>query len=186
MTVQAPDGRRTRWEAHRRTRREELVDAAVRAIRMHGPGVGMDEVAAEAGTSKAAVYRYFTDRGELYLAVCTQVCERLVSQLTTRTCRWVGLLMPSPRDPRSRAIGSLRQATITRPAPEGPHLNPVIRACCPCPAEVLITARDVDICTSLAGPFGFRRDTLTGYGLSCPDPALTLAVARARDDGGIP
>ena len=83
MTVQAPDGRRTRWEAHRRTRREELVDAAVRAIRTHGPGVGMDEVAAEAGTSKAAVYRYFTDRGELYLAVCTLVSERLVSQLTT-------------------------------------------------------------------------------------------------------
>jgi AcrR family transcriptional regulator len=50
---------------------------------MHGPGVGMDEVAAEAGTSKAAVYRYFTDRGELYLAVCTRVSERLVGQLST-------------------------------------------------------------------------------------------------------
>jgi len=82
MTVEAPDGRRTRWDDHRRTRREALVDAAVRAIRTHGPGVGMDEVAAEAATSKAAVYRYFTDRGELYLAVCTRVSERLVSQLT--------------------------------------------------------------------------------------------------------
>ena len=60
----------------------ELVDAAVRAIRAHGAGVGMDEVAAEAATSKAAVYRYFADRGDLYLAVCTRVTERLVSQLS--------------------------------------------------------------------------------------------------------
>jgi len=83
MTVQAPDGRRTRWEEHRRTRREELVDAAVQAIRIHGPGVGMDEVAAAAGTSKAAVYRYFADRDDLYLAVCTRVTEHLVGQLST-------------------------------------------------------------------------------------------------------
>ena len=83
MKVQAaPDGRTTRWDDHRRTRREQLVDAAVRAIRVHGAGVGMDEVATAAGTSKAAVYRYFADRGELYLAVCTRVSERLVDQLT--------------------------------------------------------------------------------------------------------
>jgi AcrR family transcriptional regulator len=43
----------------------------------------MDEVASEAGTSKAGVYRYFNDRGELYLAVCTRVSERLVNLLTT-------------------------------------------------------------------------------------------------------
>ena len=83
MTVQAaPDGRRTRWDDHRRTRREQLVDAALRAIRTHGAGVGMDEVAAAADTSKAAVYRYFADRGELHLAVCTRASEQLVGQVT--------------------------------------------------------------------------------------------------------
>ena len=76
------DRRRTRWDDHRRDRREQLVDAAVRAIRSAGAGVGMDEVAAAAGTSKAGVYRYFADRGELYLAVCTRVSERLVAQLS--------------------------------------------------------------------------------------------------------
>ena len=78
----APDGRRTRWDSHRRARREQLVDAAVRAIRVHGAGVGMDQVAAAAGTSKAALYRYFADRGELYMAVCTRVSDRLMGQLT--------------------------------------------------------------------------------------------------------
>jgi len=83
MTSQQPlDGRRTRWDDHRRDRREQLVDAAILAIRASGAGAGMDEVAAAAGTSKTAVYRYFGDRGELYLAVCTRVSERLVVQLS--------------------------------------------------------------------------------------------------------
>jgi AcrR family transcriptional regulator len=77
------DRRRTRWDEHRRTREVELVDAAVAAIRTHGAGVGMEEVAAQAGTSKAAVYRYFADRHQLYLAVCTRVSDHLVEQLRT-------------------------------------------------------------------------------------------------------
>jgi AcrR family transcriptional regulator len=81
-TERAPDGRSTRWEEHRRARRAALVQAAVEAVREHGPGVGMDEIAAAAGTSKTVVYRYFADRGDLYLAVCTRVADRLVGQLT--------------------------------------------------------------------------------------------------------
>lgn len=67
------DGRRTRWEGHRTARREALLDAAVRAIRLHGAGVGMDEIAATAGTSKAVVYRHFTDRTGLHRALCDRV-----------------------------------------------------------------------------------------------------------------
>jgi AcrR family transcriptional regulator len=77
-----PDRRSTRWEAHRRARRGALVQAAIEAVREHGAGVGMDEIAAVAGTSKTVVYRYFTDRSDLYLAVCTRVADRLVGQLT--------------------------------------------------------------------------------------------------------
>lgn len=76
------DGRRTRWDGHREQRRSALVDAAVVAIRRHGAGVGMDEIAAAAGTSKAAVYRHFADKGDLYLAVCTRVADRLFGQLS--------------------------------------------------------------------------------------------------------
>jgi AcrR family transcriptional regulator len=77
----ARDRRNSRWDAHRQARRAELVDAAIRAVRRHGPGVGMDDVATEAGTSKTVVYRHFADRADLYLAVCGRVAEVLVTQI---------------------------------------------------------------------------------------------------------
>ncbi len=42
----------------------------------------MDEIAAEAGTSKPALYRYFADRNELYLAVCDRVATPLLEAIT--------------------------------------------------------------------------------------------------------
>ena len=75
------DRRSTRWEEHRRARREELVDAALRAITRHGPGVGMDEIAATAGTSKTVLYRHFADKEQLYLAVAARVDRRIVGEL---------------------------------------------------------------------------------------------------------
>lgn len=71
------DKRATRWDDHRRSRRAELVDAAIQAIREHGAGVGMDEVAARAHTSKTVVYRHFADRAALYVAVCQRVAQVL-------------------------------------------------------------------------------------------------------------
>lgn len=75
------DGRSTRWAGHREARRAELVEATLRALRRHGAGVGMTEVAAAAGTSKAVLYRHFADKDELYLAVCRRLAERLVGEL---------------------------------------------------------------------------------------------------------
>lgn len=75
------DRRASRWDAHRQARRAELTDAAILAIRAHGAGVGMDDVAAQAGTSKTVVYRHFGDRTELYVAVCTRVAEVLGGQI---------------------------------------------------------------------------------------------------------
>jgi AcrR family transcriptional regulator len=80
-TTPPRDRRSTRWDEHRRTRREELVQATLAAVGKHGAGVGMDEIAAEAGTSKTVVYRHFTDRNELYVAVCTRVAEQLTRKL---------------------------------------------------------------------------------------------------------
>ncbi|MGC3994283.1 MAG: TetR/AcrR family transcriptional regulator [Propionicimonas sp.] len=67
------DGRDTRWAEHRETRRRQLVEDALRAIRRHGAGVGMDEIAAQAGTSKTVIYRHFGDRAGLYAAVVANV-----------------------------------------------------------------------------------------------------------------
>lgn len=75
------DGRALRWAEHNASRRKELVDAALRAIRAHGAGVGMDEVAAEAKTSKTVIYRHFGDRAGLYREVTSKVERRITRQM---------------------------------------------------------------------------------------------------------
>jgi AcrR family transcriptional regulator len=77
----ARDRRDSRWDDHRRARREQLVDATLAAVSRHGASVGMEEIAAEAGTSKTVVYRHFADRAELYLAVCNRVASQLLPKL---------------------------------------------------------------------------------------------------------
>jgi AcrR family transcriptional regulator len=78
----APDGRSSRWDEHRLARRRELVEATLRAVRRHGAAVGMDEVAACAGTSKTVVYRHFTDRAGLYQAVADRVDGTIIRGMT--------------------------------------------------------------------------------------------------------
>ena len=67
--VKPPDGRSARWDEHRESRRAELVEAAVTAIDLHGPGAGIAEIAEQAGVSKPVLYRYFSDKDDLYRAV---------------------------------------------------------------------------------------------------------------------
>jgi AcrR family transcriptional regulator len=75
--VEAPlpvqDGRRARWTEHRRARREDLVAAAVEAVRLAGPDFAVDDVARSAGVSKTVIYRYFTDKDELVDAVLERI-----------------------------------------------------------------------------------------------------------------
>lgn len=63
------DGRKTRWSQHRESRRKELISAARNAVHDLGPEASMDEIAAHAGTSKSAFYRYFGDKTGLHTAV---------------------------------------------------------------------------------------------------------------------
>jgi AcrR family transcriptional regulator len=69
----SPDGRRARWTEHRRARREELVAAAVEAVRVAGPEFAVDDVARTAGVSKTVIYRYFSDKDELVDAVLERI-----------------------------------------------------------------------------------------------------------------
>ncbi len=75
------DGRRQRWAGHREARRAELVVAAVSAIDRLGPGVGMEDIAAEAGVTKPVIYRYFADRSDLYLAVGRYAANELMTDV---------------------------------------------------------------------------------------------------------
>lgn len=82
MTEVRVDGRDTRWAEHRAERRRELVSHALRAIRAHGASVGMDEIAARAGTSKTVIYRHFGDRAGLYAAIVDSVHHYIHDGLT--------------------------------------------------------------------------------------------------------
>jgi AcrR family transcriptional regulator len=75
------DGRASRWTEHRIARRDELIDAAVAAVKEFGSEVGMDQIAAAARTSKPVIYRYFADKNELYRAVGERVIAQVVSAL---------------------------------------------------------------------------------------------------------
>jgi AcrR family transcriptional regulator len=66
---------------HREERRAVLVQAAMRAIRRHGPDVAMEDIATEAGVSKPILYRHFQDKGDLYMAVSETATARLRAAL---------------------------------------------------------------------------------------------------------
>lgn len=77
----ATDGRSTRWEEHRKTKKRELTTAALRAIRATGPGIGMGEIAESADTSKTVYYRHFRDRAGLWSAVVDRTVDFIYDRL---------------------------------------------------------------------------------------------------------
>jgi AcrR family transcriptional regulator len=122
------DRRDSRWDAHREQRRAELVATTVEAIRTHGAGVGMEEVAVAAGTSKTAVYRHFRDRTGLYVAVCDRVAHVLAGQIRRATDRALAAgdgphaAVSAGIDAYLRLIESDREVyrfVVQRPLPDG-------------------------------------------------------------------
>lgn len=81
-------------------RRQELLDAADRAIRSSGPDVTMEEIAAQAGTAKPVLYRYFGDKGGLYQALA----ERYVQLVMTTVQDALGEGTDEPRRRLEAAI----------------------------------------------------------------------------------
>ncbi|GAA4657089.1 TetR/AcrR family transcriptional regulator [Streptomyces chumphonensis] len=81
MGVRPVDGRRERWSSHRAARREEFVEAALRALARHGPELRVEQVAAEAGVSKPVLYRHFTDKAHLLAALHDRVAVLLMERL---------------------------------------------------------------------------------------------------------
>lgn len=105
------DGRSARWEGHRQQRRKELVESAIRTIRARGAGVGMDDIAAAAGTSKTVFYRHFTDRRGLYRAVAERVDELILRDVGKvfgegRGSTGLSEIHQDPRSLISAAIGA--------------------------------------------------------------------------------
>lgn len=87
------DGRSTRWADHRESRRAELVRVARRTVHHRGPDVSMEEIASAAGTSKSIVYRYFSDKTGLQIAVAEAVVLQIQGAL-----EGVLRVSPTPRE----------------------------------------------------------------------------------------
>jgi AcrR family transcriptional regulator len=77
----AADGRVTRWAGHRQARHDDLVAQARHTVHRLGPDASMDEIAADAGTSKSLMYRYFADKAALQVAVARLVVEEIEDAL---------------------------------------------------------------------------------------------------------
>ena len=88
----SPDGRSSRWQAHREDRRRELIKSARRAVHALGSDASMEEIAAAAGRSKSVFYRYFGDKAGLQQAVG----EVVLSQMQRR----IGEAAQSAQTPR--------------------------------------------------------------------------------------
>jgi AcrR family transcriptional regulator len=58
-----------------------MVQAAIEAVRTHGPGVSVAEIAATAGITKPVLYRHFTDRADLQRAVGEQAAQMLLGRM---------------------------------------------------------------------------------------------------------
>ena len=70
-------------QAYLDARRQQIVDAARVRFASHGfAHTSMADIIAESGLSNGAVYRYFTSRDEIVIAVCEQGTEALPKALT--------------------------------------------------------------------------------------------------------
>src|SRR3546814_11180371 len=65
----------------RGVRRGELLDAAVEAIRVAGPGATMEQLARAGGVTKPILYRHFRDRDGLITAIAERVGADLLSSV---------------------------------------------------------------------------------------------------------
>jgi AcrR family transcriptional regulator len=91
--------RRRRSKEDREARREELLDAAVTAIRREGADVSMDDIAAEAGITKPILYSNFGDKAGLADALATRFTSDLVTLF--------GAVWAETDDPRERVARSI-------------------------------------------------------------------------------
>ena len=91
--VRVADGRVTRWAGHRQARHDDLVALARRTVHRRGPDVSMEEIAAEAGTSKSLMYRYFADKTALQVAVARLVVGEIGEALAAALAA-----APTPRE----------------------------------------------------------------------------------------
>jgi TetR/AcrR family transcriptional regulator, transcriptional repressor of aconitase len=70
-------------QAHLDARRQQIVDAARARFASHGfARTSMADIVTESGLSTGAIYRYFTSKDEIVIAVCEQASDAFPEALT--------------------------------------------------------------------------------------------------------
>jgi AcrR family transcriptional regulator len=73
-------------QAHLDARRQQIVDAARARFASDGfARTSMADIVAESGLSNGAIYRYFTSKDEIVIAVCEQGTQALPTALTAES-----------------------------------------------------------------------------------------------------
>jgi AcrR family transcriptional regulator len=74
-------GRPSRTESQRSLQRQRLLDDAIAAIRIHGSGVSVENIAAQAGVSKPVIYAEFGDKAGLADALALERAQQMERSL---------------------------------------------------------------------------------------------------------
>jgi AcrR family transcriptional regulator len=92
-------------------RREQLLQAAARAVEVHGASVRMEDIATEAGVTKPILYRHFGGKGGLYEALARRAATELMDRLSSEVETGQG----NPRDRIRRTVDAFLEAIEERP-----------------------------------------------------------------------
>jgi AcrR family transcriptional regulator len=74
-------GRPSRTESERSLQRQRLLDDAIAAIRLHGSGVSVENIASHAGVSKPVIYAEFGDKAGLADALALERAQQMERSL---------------------------------------------------------------------------------------------------------
>jgi len=75
-------------QAHLDARRQQIVDAARVRFARHGfARTSLADIVAESGLSTGAIYRYFTSKDDIIVAVCEQASDAFPKSLTIEAIR---------------------------------------------------------------------------------------------------
>lgn len=75
------DGRATRWDGHRKARRDHLLTKAIEVIDRDGGEVGVADIAEAAGFPRSVVYRLFKDRADLDEQIRRRIIDDVMTDL---------------------------------------------------------------------------------------------------------
>jgi AcrR family transcriptional regulator len=91
-------------------RRDEILEAALSVISRNGfHNTSMGAIATRAGVSRAAVYQYFSDKGDILLALADRVAGRIIEAVEA----WAALPV-LPEDDQSGATSRNVEAELRR------------------------------------------------------------------------